>query len=626
MFRIYRQPLTSEKKVLLSFLLYHPKSLEEDELLLTIDTYQKQQYLDPFTTLEIIILLDGLKLESLPILEHVTLPRDTRLVVVEGGEDFKGPGALWNEGFKIAVGQLIAFTWTGAKWFLDTSVHLVRMIKAGGVDCAYSRAIYKIPMANGSLQSLLVGEKNLSLHFLSFIPSMPLNYMLIKSQVIRELGGFCEDREFARIADWEFMLRLFHNYRSESLLGSYMLLEKRLQDIDYGYDFHYSWDELVRGFINKVNKELNGLKPEEMVDKTTHLSQINFEDTKGIKVGIISGLLENAQVQIEVLNYLEELEKTMLITWRHFIENQTLPEELEGYDVLFFIRSRTNEALELAKYCYKKKIKTVYIIDDNWFYATETYPQLASQLGKDTIYYKIFMLLLTTVDYVITYNDLLYQDTKRYNHNVFKLPPNVNLAHFYRPEKVQGDSKIRIGFTGSTSKLQHFPAAFKALYRIMSEYPEVWLYFKGISLPSEFEPFKERIVETPYSPNYREYAKEVSNWRYDIMISPLDETRYTNSKCPCKYFDAAAVGAAGIYATTALMRQVVKSGKTGLLIENKEEDWYEALKKLIMEPHLREELAKNARVDVEQNYDIKVVTPYFRLFLEKVLERKLKEE
>ncbi|PHV70887.1 hypothetical protein CS063_07635 [Sporanaerobium hydrogeniformans] len=622
MSKIYRIPTTQEKKTLISFILYHHKSLGEDELLLTIDTYLKQQYLDPLTSIEVIVLLDEIQLQELPILEHATLPLEERLIVIEGGEEFKGPGALWNEGFKIARGELVTFTWTGVKWFLDTSVHLVRMIKTGELDCAYSRAVYKLPTANGKVQSILVGEKDLSIHFLSFTPSIPLNYTIIKAEVVKELGGFCENREFAKIADWELMLRLFSQYRSDGLLGSYLVLQKRLQDIDYGYPFRYSWDDLVRVFISKTSSFFNVLMPKGS-RKETLLPEIKFEPHKEIKIGIVSGLLENAQVQIEVLNYLEFLGLTYPISWRRFIENQTMPEELKNYDIVFFIRSRTGEALELAKYCYKEGIKTVYILDDNWFYVTETYPQLASQLGKDTSYYQYFILILTTVDYVITYNDILYEDTKKYNHNVFKLPPNVNLEHFYRPEALEEDTSIRIGFTGSSSKLQHFGPAFKALYRILSEYPEVKLYFKGIPLPPEFTPFRDRIIETSYSHNYKDYANEVSKWRYDIMISPIDETRYTNSKCPCKYFDATAVGAAGIYATTELMRKVVKPNRTGLLIENKEEAWYQALKKLIIQPSLREAIVKNAREDIEKNYDTKAVASYFILFLQQVLGRKL---
>ncbi len=599
----------------ISFIIYHHGSISKEELFLTIDSYKKQKFLAEGVEIEIIIMLDQIDFHVRDEVKESIQVQDEKVKVIHFGKDFMGAGPMWQKGLSLSKGEAVIFTWSGVIWNEDSLFHLQNILIGEECDAVYGMARYTETPDNSSHIEHFVGMKELGESHLSFINSISLGYMLIKREAVRRTGGMSEDKELTQIADWEFLIRVIPKIKSSTFMGHPIIITFPLSSINYQYTFKYSLDEAIRTFITKAYQQEESLPQVIFKEKTCKKSNL--------KIAIINNPAENAQVQLCFLNYFDLLKKEQLLTWRRFSESTVKAEELKEYDIVFFVRCKARNAFYAAKYCHEQKIKTVYLLDDNWFCITKTYPQAETQIGRNTQYYHYFTSMLAIADYVLVYNTILEEDIKKYNGAVLKLSPNVTTSHFRGGEPAEKSGVIHIGFAGSPSKKQHFGPGFKALIRVLYDYKETKLFFKGIEMPLELSRFNERVIQTPYTLDYKKYAKEVGNWQCDIMMSPLDDSRYTNSKCPNKYLEITASGAAGIYSNTNLYHTVVSNQYNGLIINNNEEEWYQAIALLIANKSLRHKMIENATRDIMKNYETKVLLPDFIQMLEFILGNKL---
>lgn len=609
----------NENPVNISFILYHYKTMSEDDLIQTLGAFCKQEYLPKESTTEYIILLDGIHLDDLALMKNI-ISRRKDTIIVETNQAFLGPGLMWNAGLHIATGQKICFTWTGIYWLKDSLYHLNRIIETENVDGAYGQVRYEYNNPAYSHDTIQPGQLEAHSSWIQSMNCIPLCYTLIKRSLIEQLKGFYTSNTLSRIADWEFMLRASTMGTLKQLKGTPIPARTSLCNIYKDIKFSETMDELIRfGLKNSVTnarKRMNHAMLKE--DFAAKIRKARSKKNKPIKVGIISDLKESTQVQLCLLNYFEYLQQQ--VSWRRFNEKTVQPAELKGYDMIFFVRSRTDQGVKAAQYCFKKDIKTVYIIDDNWFWATETYPQLADQIGVHTSFYQNFLLLIATVDHILVYNDLLEIDMHRFNNAVINFPVNVNLEHFKSKRLKQDGQIIRIGYAGSESKLPFFDPVFRALEKIMAEYDHIQLYFKGIELPETFQAYASRIECSKYLFDYRKYAKELAQANCHIMISPLGNTRYINSKCPNKYLEITAAGAVGIYSKNQLYEKVITNGYNGLLVDNMEEHWIHAFEQLINDHSLRKEMYIHSLDEIKEKYNTKALTPRFLELLNDIVK------
>jgi glycosyltransferase involved in cell wall biosynthesis len=86
-----------------------------------------------------------------------------------------------------------------------------------------------------------------------------------------------------------------------------------------------------------------------------------------------------------------------------------------------------------------------------------------------------------------------------------------------------------------------------------------------------------------------------SRVRWDIAISPLQDTPFNRCKSDIKFLDYCAIGAAGVFSRVSAYASTVRHLETGWLVENKPEAWIEALEQLISDASLRKQLAHNAK-------------------------------
>lgn len=92
-----------------------------------------------------------------------------------------------------------------------------------------------------------------------------------------------------------------------------------------------------------------------------------------------------------------------------------------------------------------------------------------------------------------------------------------------------------------------------------------------------------------------EYLRAQTGRRAAISLAPLFPSSLNDARAPVKAFDAARLGAAGLFADAPAYRQEVRDGEDGLLLPMDPAAWAEAIAALLADPDRRLRLAEAAR-------------------------------
>jgi len=91
--------------------------------------------------------------------------------------------------------------------------------------------------------------------------------------------------------------------------------------------------------------------------------------------------------------------------------------------------------------------------------------------------------------------------------------------------------------------------------------------------------------------------------QYKCSLIPLSgDSRFDDCKSPIKYYQNGIFGICGIYSNKPVYSSVVNSNKNGILINNSEGNWLEAIEKIYENHSLHKTIIENAYEDVNKNY------------------------
>ena len=170
--------------------------------------------------------------------------------------------------------------------------------------------------------------------------------------------------------------------------------------------------------------------------------------------------------------------------------------KLDYYDFVVIHREIDKRIVELIKKARKKRIKTIYSWDDNFF----KFPAGFGNLSKYYNNYKrlnLLKIILKEVDLVKVTNKYLEAESKKYNHNTviqkytfdFSLLNGVN----YCDEKMKS-KEIHIGYFGNPGI--DFEFVINAIIDISNEFPDVIFEFIG-HIPNKIEKIKNYKIHEP---------------------------------------------------------------------------------------------------------------------------------
>ena len=339
------------------------------------------------------------------------------------------------------------------------------------------------------------------------------------------------------------------------------------------------------------------------------------------------------------------------------------------YDLVQYHRSigpdfgRSKAAVDI---CNKLGIPTVCDIDDYWM-PTQDHP--AFSIVKENKLDHMITESLKYASYVTTTTKVFAEEIKKLNKNVFVLPNTVNPKEKqFQPKKTESDL-VRIGWLGGSSHLKDLeilnglpqrlhgshkgkfqfvlcgydlrgsitminPQTKEQQVRPIQPHESVWYMYEKIftdnfkTVPEDYNKFLHRWEKGEWDDSESSYKRVwtkpittyASNYNsFDISLAPLKEHIFNKVKSQLKVIEAGFHKKAliaqnyGPYQIDCI-NAIEYGGKinpkgNSILVDTSKnhKNWYKAVKKLVDNPNMIEDLGERLYEDV-QKYHIDVVT------------------
>lgn len=216
--------------------------------------------------------------------------------------------------------------------------------------------------------------------------------------------------------------------------------------------------------------------------------------------------------------------------------------------------------------------------------------------------------------------------------------PNCNDVNDWKFDRVnKKDGKIRIGYMGSITHNDDLALIWEPIAKILAKYPNVMFEICGAVGPDDIKDTMAKIqsyVEKDILNQFWFYEGTQSFFGFpelmfklgwDIGIAPLVDEPFNRGKSHIKWFDYTMVSIPTIasktypYCTPIQGVDTIVNGKTGLLVENKVDDWYNAIESVIVNATYRQELAENAYTFIRDNWQFSQHAHKWKAVFEKYL-------
>lgn len=347
----------------------------------------------------------------------------------------------------------------------------------------------------------------------------------------------------------------------------------------------------------------------------------------------INGTELNHPYRYRVEHQIEQLRSHNIICDSIFYESLSL-KELNYYSGFIFFRCPITEIIREFITEAKKLNKTIYFDIDDLVIDTKYTDQIKyvqSMQKKDRELYdsgvRRIQETLKLCEYAITTTTTLKQELENYP-NFKEIFINRNVASdemFFLSEIAYKKRKkkrkyIRLGyFSGSITHNPDFELIKSAIKRLLEDYNNIKLVLCGlIDLPEDLKEYEKRIEIRPFV-DWRKLPEEIA--RVDINLAPIEDTIFNRAKSENKWTEAGLVRVPTVASKVGAFAEVIKHNEDGILVENTEYQWYQAIKELIDDPIKRKKIGKTAYERIKNEY----ITIYSGKNLAKYVSSKLRQ-
>ncbi len=306
-----------------------------------------------------------------------------------------------------------------------------------------------------------------------------------------------------------------------------------------------------------------------------------------------------ASTLMNVVGPLLDLERAGKISLEVTLEFYTLQSSLEKADLVVFCRNTDPRYAWLLETIERSRLPYIYDLDDNLFEIP-----LNTPLGQ---YYRTPEQAAMLTHYieraalVRVYSQPLVERVRPLNPCLELVAAPLDWKLISEKARPQENGPLKIVYVTSRDVDPLAEIFIPALQKILAEYgPRVQMHFMGC-LPAAMRGFSG-VHFTRFRHNYQDFMRSFSRQGFAIGLAPLVDDVFHRSKTNNKFREYAACSIAGIYSNVDIYSNSVVNGKTGLLIENTPDAWYAAMKTLIEDGQLRQQISTEARARVRQLY------------------------
>jgi len=196
-------------------------------------------------------------------------------------------------------------------------------------------------------------------------------------------------------------------------------------------------------------------------------------------------------------------------------------------------------------------------------------------------------------------NNYLADFARQFNRNVVFNPTTIDTENHHNPTLYphQANGKIAVGWTGSHSTLKYIDVVIPVLKQLEAKYGTIFQFIvianKKPELPLDnlvFIPWKEQTEIEDLS-------------KIDIGIMPLTDDIWAKGKCGFKALQYMALQIPAVASPVGVNTEIIDSGVNGFLCSS-EEEWFNAIDKLIQDEALRHRMGVAGRKKVIERYSV----------------------
>lgn len=309
-----------------------------------------------------------------------------------------------------------------------------------------------------------------------------------------------------------------------------------------------------------------------------------------------------ASTEISIIRPFSYLQKQQKITWKLIKEAAFKPEQLSQVDIVVFNRNCHPIGFVILEAVKKAQIPFIYEIDDNYFELPADLP--FAKYVRNPRVTKMIEYYLTTATIVKIGSPELLKMVSKYTTKTIYHPYAVDLSLLEGIRPIPKNN-FTIGYAGAIHHSRDFEFVIHPILRIAKEFPDIHWDFIGCQ--PECLTQLSNHHHTSFIPSYTAFFQELYRRNWQIGLSPILDLPHNRSKTDNKLREYGACHIAGIYSNIPPYANNVRPNETGLLADNTNEAWYQAIKTLITQEKLRQKIALQARHWVEQQRSIPAI-------------------
>ena len=267
---------------------------------------------------------------------------------------------------------------------------------------------------------------------------------------------------------------------------------------------------------------------------------------------------------------------------------------IDNYDLIFIFREALmTRSIFFEKAIYKQSKKIIFDFDDSiWLENVSDANKFFKWLKNPEKTKKI----ISFSNLIFSGNQYLRNYASSFNKNTVIIPTTID-TDLYQNNYKKNNDKIIIGWSGSTTTIQHFEYALPYLKKIAVKYKNI-VDFKVIGDGSYFN--KDLKI---YGLPWRKETEIKDLCSFDIGIMPLPDNEWAKGKCGLKGLQYMALGIPTIMSAVGVNNDIINDGENGFLAKNNIE-FQTKLELLIKSKKLRLELGKNGKKTVQEKYSV----------------------
>lgn len=212
--------------------------------------------------------------------------------------------------------------------------------------------------------------------------------------------------------------------------------------------------------------------------------------------------------------------------------------------------------------------------------------------------------MLDCCDYSITTTKIIADEMKKHVKDVcidkniasLQMQKYSNLA---LKKVIRDENKVVIGYaSGSITHNDDFELINKQLMALLDKYPNVYLKLIGVlAIPEELSKYGDRIITSPFV-DYTKLPEVIRS--LDINLAPLEDNYFNAAKSSIKWMEAGLVKVPTVASDVGNFHDCITNGYDGVLC--KDNEWFDALEKLILDREYRISIGENAHKTVYKSF------------------------